>query len=77
MRLDRIKWERVNETLERAQIGNVLITKDTNQGNDTYNIRLLGSDFITDRWLDLDTLAAQSVLYELFPPARHPIGTAD
>ena len=67
MRIDQIKWERISETLERGQIGNVLITKDTNQGRDTYNIRLVGSNFVSDKWLDLDPAAAQCVLYELFP----------
>jgi len=67
MRLDQIRWERISETFGRAKIDNVLITKDTSQGNDTYYIWQIESGLIIDKWLDLDTLTAQSVLYKLFP----------
>ena len=68
MRLDQIKLERISGTFEQAKIGNVVvITKDTKQGRDTYNIRVVGSNFVSDKWHDLDPVAAQCVLYVLFP----------
>ena len=67
MRLDQIRLERISGTFEQAKIGNVVvITKDTKQGRDTYNIRVVGSNFVSDKWHDLDPVAAQRVLYVLF-----------